>query len=112
MFDSNVEIEIERFVQLRMMMQAFDMREIQTFAVISSWARDSKVTQAELCNFAQVLPVFSELERMGYFRFMENHPIPLLRTFRMMEQALPKSMRVQLRRAKFKYIKNGRLGGG
>ena len=107
-------LNINRFYQIRLLMDSFPTKTLQAVAVALVWAKNCGITLTELEEFTKLLPTVAELERYGYFR--RYHTVEQLKLFRELEKRLPKEKRIALRHARLAHSFSGAFaesqGGG
>lgn len=101
------ELSLKRFGELKNIFSVFSLRDIQSLAVILTWAKEKEVSYSELQDYVKILPNILLLEQNGYF--LNYQTIEQLRFLREIEKKLPRVFRRELRKARLNNTFSGRL---
>lgn len=91
-------MDTERLFKLRVVLRAFNLRDLQTAGAIMSWATDSGFSFKEIHTGARLVPALEALERAGY---LDPSPsVEKSRDLKRIEDTLPKDIKRELRKVR------------
>jgi hypothetical protein len=97
-----------QFYSIQGNLQAFSMKDLQTFATFLIWTEQLGLSHKEITDFLHYLPLYRRLEMNHYFNPMI--PPEQSKVVRQIEKDIPRELRRELRKVRLERSFSGMVG--
>ena len=96
---------LDEFFKLRIALEAFSRRDIQTAGVILDWIMETGFTVEQFHLFSKMMPHMDQFERLGVFSRVQS--VEQSKAIRQFERTLLKNIAKDLRRLRLQHSYSG-----